>query len=410
MGSACGLLALQSGAVGLRIVDVCEFYAERGGGVKTYAHDKLAAGARAGHEVVVLAPDDTASERELHGGRLVTIPEPKLPVDRRYHMFVSTQRIHAALDRLQPDVIEASSPYLAAHAVASYPGGRAKTLVFHQDPIAVYPHTLLDRLIPRAALDRAFEPYWSYMRKLSQSYDATVTSGEWLAKRLHGLGLHAPVAVPFGIDKARFDPAQRDAAVRAQWLASCGAPDDAALIVAVGRHHPEKRLHVVINAVQSASAAMGRAGVRRPLALVLIGDGPLRKLVEHWSRKLPHVCVAGFLSDRALVAATLASADVVLHASAAETYGLSVAEAICSGTPVVVPDSGGASDLADPSYSETYVTGDATSAADALVRLINRDRDALRLACATTGRARIARSSQHFEGLFALYAQLANKA
>ena len=63
----------------------------------------------------------------LLGGRLVTIAEPKLPVDRRYHMFVSVKRIHDALDRLQPDVIEASSPYLAAHAVASYQGGRAKT-------------------------------------------------------------------------------------------------------------------------------------------------------------------------------------------------------------------------------------------------------------------------------------------
>lgn len=390
--------------MGLRIVDVCEFYAERGGGVKTYAHDKLAAGARAGHDVVILAPDDTASERELLGGRLVTIPEPKLPVDRRYHMFVSAKRIHEALDRLQPDVIEASSPYLAAHAVASYRGGRAKTLVFHQDPIAVYPHTFLDRFVARDTVDRWFDPYWSYMRKLSAQYDATVTSGEWLARRLAGLGLHAPVAVPFGIDKVRFDPMQRDASVRAGWLERCGAPADAALIVAVGRHHPEKRMHVVIDAVRRAQLA-----TERKLALVLIGDGPLRRLVELWARKLEHVCVAGFVSDRNHIAATLASADAVLHASAAETYGLSVAEAICSGTPVVVPDSGGASDLADPEYSESYRTGDASAAAEALLKLLARDRDSLRFACATQGRARIARSAQHFENLFALYGELANK-
>jgi alpha-1,6-mannosyltransferase len=375
--------------------------------VKTYAHDKLAAGARAGHDVVILAPDDEAGERELLGGRLVTIPEPKLPVDRRYHMFVSVKRIHAALDRLQPDVIEASSPYLAAHAVASYPGGRAKTLVFHQDPIAVYPHTFLDRLLARPTIDRVFEPYWSYMRKLSQSYDATVTSGEWLARRLYGLGIHAPVAVPFGIDKVRFDPLRRDMSVRAEWLTRCGAPEDAALIVAVGRHHPEKRMHVVIDAVRRAGELLAARGTPRPLALVMIGDGPLRKLVELWARKLPHGCVAGFVSDRDHVAATLASADLVLHASAAETYGLSVAEAICSGTPVVVPDSGGASDLADPAYSESYATGDAGAAAEAILRLLARDRDELRFACATQGRARIARASQHFEGLFALYSELA---
>lgn len=389
--------------MGLRIVDVCEFYAERGGGVKTYAHDKLAAGARAGHDVVILAPDDAASERSMLGGRLVTIPEPKLPVDRRYHVFVSARRIHEALDRLRPDVIEASSPYLAAHAVGSYRGGRAKAFVFHQDPIAVYPHTLLDRFAARDRIDRAFGPYWSYLRALSRRFDATVTSGAWLARRLAGLGVHAPVAVPFGIDKARFDPGLRSAAVRAEWLARCGAPADAVLIVAMGRHHPEKRLHVVIDAVR-------RAGAARPIALVLIGDGPLRPLVERWARKLPYACVAGFVGDRAHVAATLASADAVLHASAAETFGLAVAEALCSGTPIVVPDSGGASDLADPAYAETYATGDAAAAAEALTRLLAREQAPLRAACASLGRARIAESSHHFAELFALYERLARDA
>jgi alpha-1,6-mannosyltransferase len=387
----------------VRIVDVCEFYAERGGGVKTYAHDKLAAGARAGHEVVILAPGDAESERPAFGGRIVTIPAPKLPVDTRYHVFTSSARIHAALDRLAPDVVEASSPYLAAHAVGSYAGAHVKSFVFHQDPIAVYPHTLLDRFFERSTLDRAFDPYWSYLRKLSQRFDVTVPRGAWLAERLATLGVHAPTAVSFGIDKQLFVPERRDPVVRAQWLERCGAPVDAELIVSVGRHHPEKRLHVVIDAVARAAREHDR-----PIALVLVGDGPLRKLVAYWSRKLKHVCVAGFVEGREHMAATLASADAVLHASAAETYGLSVAEAICAGTPVVVPDSGGASDLAQPEYSESYRTGDAESAAAALLALLRRDRAALRQACSDLGRGRIAPAAQHFEELFALYTRLMN--
>jgi alpha-1,6-mannosyltransferase len=73
----------------------------------------------------------------------------------------------------------------------------------------------------------------------------------------------------------------------------------------------------------------------------------------------------------------------------------------------VVPDSGGASALADPSYSETYETGDAAAAAQALIRLLNRDQAELRAACATLGRSRVAESSQHFDALFALYERLA---
>ena len=40
----------------MKIVDVAEFYAELGSGVRTYINQKLEAGARAGHEVVVIAP------------------------------------------------------------------------------------------------------------------------------------------------------------------------------------------------------------------------------------------------------------------------------------------------------------------------------------------------------------------
>jgi alpha-1,6-mannosyltransferase len=207
--------------------------------------------------------------------------------------------------------------------------------------------------------------------------------------------------VPFGIDKALFDPSRRDASVRAAWLERCGAPPDARLVVSVGRHHPEKRLHVVAAAVAQAQAQSGKA-----IALVLVGDGPLRFLVERWTKAVPHALVAGFVDSREHMAATLASADAVLHASAAETFGLSVAEAICSGTPVVVPDSGGASDLADPSYAESYTTGDAGDAARALLALLDRDPKGLREACIKRGRARIAPAAQHFDDLFALYAKL----
>ena len=40
----------------MKVVDVAEFYADKGGGVRTYIHQKLEAGARLGHEVVVIAP------------------------------------------------------------------------------------------------------------------------------------------------------------------------------------------------------------------------------------------------------------------------------------------------------------------------------------------------------------------
>jgi len=49
----------------VKIVDVAEFYAERGGGVRTYVNQKLAAAAAAGHEAVVIAPGPRAGDYRL---------------------------------------------------------------------------------------------------------------------------------------------------------------------------------------------------------------------------------------------------------------------------------------------------------------------------------------------------------
>src|SRR5690606_2458914 len=50
------LLRHDQGPAAVKIVDVCAFYAPRGGGVRTYVERKLAAGPRFGHEIVIVAP------------------------------------------------------------------------------------------------------------------------------------------------------------------------------------------------------------------------------------------------------------------------------------------------------------------------------------------------------------------
>jgi alpha-1,6-mannosyltransferase len=97
-----------------------------------------------------------------------------------------------------------------------------------------------------------------------------------------------------------------------------------------------------------------------------------------------------------------ASADLLVHGSGAETYGLVVAEAICSGLPVVVPDSGGASDFAPSARSAVYRTGDSNACAAAIRSILT---SAVTRSDATKpvrdGRVRSA--DAHFEALFGLY-------
>jgi alpha-1,6-mannosyltransferase len=384
----------------MKIVEICEFYSPTGGGVRNYIHQKLEAAARLGHELTVIAPGAETWIEEKLGSRIAWVKSPPLPFDKNYRMFWRARDIWRVLDAVSPDVVEASSPWRAGWIAANWQGAAAKCLFMHVDPVAVYPHTLLDRIFARDRIDRMFGWFWSYLRELNGRFDATIVTGGWLARRFESFGLDRIAIAPFGIDRAVFSPDRRSSDLRRELLADCGLDQDAALLIAVGRHHPEKRLRTIIEAVSRAQA-------RRPIGLVVVGDGFIRHSVERWAARARHIKVAGQETDQARLAAILASADALIHGSSAETFGIVVAEAICSGTPIIVPDAGGSADLAHASFAEIYRTGDPQSAGDAILRLLARDRATLSRACIQEADANIGRADRHFESLFGFYANLA---
>jgi alpha-1,6-mannosyltransferase len=388
----------------VKIIDVAEFYAERGGGVRTYIDLKLQAAKRHGHELLIIAPGPDDREEQRAGGRIAWLRSRPMPIDPRYYFLARQHAVHALLDRERADIIEASSAWSGGLFVARYrardprlPAAR-KSFVFHQDPVAVYAHTLLGTRLAEARIDAMCSPYWAYLRRLSRHFDISVVSGPWLAQRLARFGVHNPVAVPFGIDRALFAAAQPDAALRKRLIAQAGASADAALLVTVSRHHPEKRLGTLIEALQLLAA-------RRAIALVVYGDGPLHAWLSRKARGWP-VHLAGVTRDRAHLASVMASSDALLHGSAAETYGLVVAEALGAGLPIVVPDRGGAADLARADYAETYPAGDVQACARAIERMLARDRETLRSACLHAANTLLRSQAEHFAQLFATYAAL----
>lgn len=386
----------------MKVVDVSEFYSELGGGVRTYTNQKLEAGARAGHEVVIVAPGPEDREEERLGGRIIWVKGPKLPPDPRYYLLLRERAVHEILDREAPDVVEGSSTWTAGWFVARWEQARAvrraaKALVFHQDPIAVHPHTFLDRWLPTDTIDDFFGPWWRVLGRLTDHYDATVVAGQWLADRLADRGIRGAHAVPFGVPKRALPELDRGAA-RARWLQACGLPPDAPLVVGISRHHWEKRLGTLFDALEQ---------VDRPVGFVLFGDGPMRGWVDRRAAKTRGVHVAGFTKDRELLASALVASDAFLHGSAAETFGLVVAEALVAGLPLIVPSRGGAGDLADPSWSETYEPGDAPGCARAIERMLDSDLTGRRIAAAAAGRDRVRSVEQHFDQLFAFYDSLA---
>ena len=383
----------------MKIVDVSGFYSETGGGVRSYVHQKLAAAARLGHDVTIIAPGARHRVERHDGGKIVWAPAPPMPFDANYRMFWRSKDVETVLDQERPDVVEGSSTWRGGWIAGRWRGPAVKSLVFHQDFVAAYAHTLLDARLSHPAIDRLFAPAWRHVARLSQCFDVTIAGGEWLAARLASFGVHNPVAVPLGVEHGRFSPEHRDERLRRDLLARCGVGPTGMLLLAVGRFHPEKRHGVIIE---------GFAKARRTnpgLGLVLVGDGLRRDAVAKAAARAGHVHMLGAVSERSLMARLYASADLLVHGSGAETYGLVVAEAICSGLPVVVPDSGGASDFAPRARGAVYRTGDSDACAAAILQQAS-------LAVTGSGppapapNAPVRSSEAHFAALFNLYSEM----
>ncbi len=379
----------------MRIADVCGFYSDTGGGVRSYVLQKFEAAHHAGHDLTVIAPGARTTVETRRGGRIVWLASPPMPFDANYRRLTDRSGVWRALDAARPDVVEGSSPWASGRTAGLWPGRAVRALIFHQDFVAGYPYTALDRWLPRPRIDALFAPYWRGVRRLSERFDVTIAGGDWLARRLARFGVANAIAVPFGIEPGPFSPARRNADLRRDLLERCGVGPEGRLLLAVGRFHPEKRHRTIIE-------GFARARAQRPdLALVLAGDGLTRRTVERLARRAGGVHLLGAVTDRAALAALYASADALVHGSGAETYGLVVAEAMASGLPVIVPDVGGAADLAARGPSRAYATGNAGACAAAILDLF-ADPSPVVVAQPSDPPS----ADAHFQALFDLYARL----
>lgn len=381
----------------MRIVDVCAFYSPQGGGVKTYIEQKLQLGPQLGHEIVILAPGDKAGVVERGpNARIVTLPSPRFPLDRKYWYFDDEAALHLALDLLKPDFVEASSPWRSPSMVARWQSPVPRALVMHADPLSAYAYRWFEPMFSRELIDRRFETFWEHLRELGQSFDRVVCASRELKDRLEDGGVANTVLHPMGVEEGLFSKDRRDAQVRRRLLELCDLPESATLLIGVGRLSAEKRWPMVVDAVMAASN-------ERPIGMVILGDGNKRSRIVKGIFGNPHIRMLAPERDRVRFATILASADALIHGCEAETFCLAAAEARASGIPVIVPDRGGAADHAADGAGITYAAGNAEAAADAILRLI----DGPPLPLDTVPPSETMRG--HFAKLFADYADLADR-
>ncbi len=364
--------------------------------MRSYSSGLMAAAAARGHEVVLVAPGPRDSDERVAGGRVLRYRAPRMPYDGSYHVPYRIERMRRWVRELSPDVLQLSSPYLPWLAARELEVP-VRSYVYHSDPVGAYVTPATQRWpwpLRGAALDVA----WRWMRAVCNSGDVTVVAGAWLADELRRHGVERVRDVPFGIAHHLFDPSLRSPAARSRWVD--GNVEGVRLLLIAGRLALEKRQARLIRAVAKLSQS-------HDVSLMVLGDGPEGERLRHLAeRVLPRTCFLPFTRDVSEYAALLASADVLVHGSACETYGFVLVEALASGAPVVVPDRGGAAQLTCDASGAVYsADADEGEIAQAIARVLARAPAPTRIAARRAAERHPSRE-RHYEGLFALYEEL----
>jgi alpha-1,6-mannosyltransferase len=241
-------------------------------------------------------------------------------------------------------------------------------------------HSHLPRLIRIRLGDAVGHLAGRYLRWLYERFDLVFAPSRVMCDFLRGLGLGNVALQPLGVDTLTFHPARRGEQLRRK----LGLREDTRLLVYAGRFSAEKNIHVLREAFR-------RLGDR--YHLLLVGGG-------EYGRPASNVTRIPYHRDSAELATTLASADALVHAGTAETFGLVVLEAMACGRPVVGIHANAVAELVDDSVGMSVARADGALVARAVRELYDRDIEAL-------GRAARSRVEAQYSWDRALHHQLA---
>jgi len=187
-----------------------------------------------------------------------------------------------------------------------------------------------------------------------------------------------------GVDTSSFDPSCRDEDYRKEI-----APNGELILACVGRLAPEKGFEYL------AQVARKLEEKNLSFKLLIVGGNKnpaVEEEVRGFFRELgDRVVFTGFLEGK-LLARAYASADIFVHCSITETFGLVVLEAMACGLPVVARDCGGPSEIVVDQKSGYLIPPDDLDGFVGCVEILSHDaslreelaQTARQIACDTT--------------------------
>lgn len=316
---------------------------------------------RRGHEALLFAPEGSPSS--YHGAEIIPLPGAPLPIYRDLKLTPPQLGMTARLRAFRPDVLHLAGTMLLS------PAGCTAARSLHLPLVSVY-HTDWPAYAGHYGMGYLRELAYRYLRLIHSYCALTLCPSRATKDDLRSHGFRRLRVWGRGVDTELFHPRHRSDA----WRSAVGARPDEKLLLYVGRIANEKRLDLLVDAME------GLENTR----LVLVGDGPARPEIERRLRHLP-AHFTGYLRGMDLATA-YASADMFVFPSDTETFGQVIQEAMASGLPVVAARAGGALDLVRSGETGVlWQPGDARALHSSIAQLAHSQ--PLRAAMGVAGRA-----------------------
>lgn len=362
----------------LKSVHITNYYHAESGGISTVYNRLLDEANRQRREVRLIVPGEWDEEKAVgEFARIYFVKAIKAPVfDRRYRLILPQQYllkkspVRKILEYEKPDVIEIADKYLLLFLAGAIKRGKFESL---KRPMLV--HMSCERMEDniRAFLSGS-SPFRWFARKyvgnlVAPMYDhhfanshytareildavpsafrenrKNAPNGIWRYFRSTAAGFEQRVHVAkCGVDEVLFNPSRKNVDTRRRILGELQIPTDAVVLLYAGRLSPEKNIKLIERLFSFVQEFRRFDAAKRDFRLIVAGDGPKANWLKNkLIRNAPGKSILlGHITDREYLADLYATADIFLHPNPREPFGIGPLEAMASGTPVVVPDSGG---------------------------------------------------------------------
>ena len=314
-----------------------------------------------GREVMVFAPD--IAPQQIGVSRIIRLPSFNLSVAPETYVAIPTPQIDRHLKQFRPDLIHLFSPaVLGSGGMIAGRRYNIPVIANYQTDLPGYARKHYGVRFLSSAVDR-------WLRFIHNNSHMTLVPSNQTLLELRQRGYRRLHLWRRGVDIERFHPRNHSAEWRQRLLN--GRDPDSLLCIYVGRLAPEKQVDLLINVAHLPG-----------VSLTIIGDGAERGNLEKLFAGTGTHFMGYLLGDE--LARAYASGDVFLFPGPNETFGQVVQEAMASGLPGVIVNSGGVVDLIRNGINGFSCDENPAALADAVSRL--RDNPALRQNLASASR------------------------